>query len=102
MSLRIEGAAQNAAPSNSVCALASGYEVDRLLNGRDLLGFFVRNFSFEFLFKCHNQFNRVQRIGSKIINKGSIVRYLVLFHAELLCNDALNLFLDTAHSGRFS
>ena len=43
-----------------------------------------------------------QRIGAQIVDERSIVRYLVFFDAEVLGNDALNLFLDTAHSGPFS
>ena len=82
--------------------MASGYKVDSLLNRGDFLGVFVRDFGFEFLFESHYQFDRVQRIGAEIIDKRSIVRYLVFFNAELLCNDALNLFLNTANSGPFS
>ena len=64
------------------------YVIDRLLDGRDLFGFLVRNFGFEFLFEGHDQLNRVKRVGAEIIDKGSIVRYLVFFDTELFVNDA--------------
>jgi len=83
-------------------ALASGYEINGLLNSRDLFSFFVRNFSFEFLFQCHYELYCVQRIRSKIINKRRIVGDFVLFYTQLLGYDALNLLFNTAHGDRFS
>ncbi len=43
--------------------------VDSLLDSCDLFRLFVRNLAFEFLFQCHNQFNRIQRISAKVIDE---------------------------------
>ena len=91
-----------AAPYRSTLACASGNEIDSLLYRGDLLGFLVRDFGLELFFEGHDQFDRVQRIRAEIIDKGSIVRHLVLFDAELFGNDAFNLFFNAAHSGSFS
>jgi hypothetical protein len=91
-----------AAPDRSTLAGASGNEIDSLLYSGDLLGFLVGDFGLELFFQSHDQLDRVQRIRAEIIDKRSIVRYLVLFDAELFGNDAFNLFFNTAHSGSFS
>src|SRR5690606_3179725 len=42
---------------------------DCLLDGRDLLGFFIRDLDLELLFKGHYQLNRIQRVSTEIIDE---------------------------------
>ena len=47
--------------------------VDRLLHCRDLLGFFVRNLGFEFLFEGHHKLDRVEGVGAEIVDERRFV-----------------------------
>jgi len=47
--------------------------VDRVFDGRYLLGFFIRDFRFEFFFECHHQLHCVEGVGSEIFNEGRFV-----------------------------
>ena len=42
--------------------------VDRLLDRRDLLSFFVRDFALELFFQRHHQLDGVERIGAQIVD----------------------------------
>lgn len=63
--------------------------VDRLLNRGDLLGIFIRNFAFEFLFECHHEFNRIQRICAQIIYERRFILDVSFVNAELFGYDLL-------------
>ena len=71
--------------------------VDRLVDGGDLLGVLVRDLDLEFLFESHDQLDRVERVGSQIVDERGIVRDLLLLDAQLLGNDGLDLLLNGAH-----
>src|SRR5690606_23469820 len=43
--------------------------IHSLLNRRDLLGFFVGNFGFEFVFERHHELDHVERIGTEVVKK---------------------------------
>src|SRR5882762_10304530 len=43
--------------------------VDGLLNRGDLFGILIRDLRLEFLFECHHQFNRVQRVCAQIVDE---------------------------------
>ena len=77
-------------------------EIDSLLNRRDLLGLFIRNFRFEFLFERHNQLNRIQRVCAKIVYERSVIGNFVFFNTKLLGDDAFYLLFNTAHLFVFS
>jgi hypothetical protein len=70
---------------------------DRLLDGGDLLGIFVGNFDFEFLFESHDELNGVERIGAQIIDERRIVHDLLGLHAKLLGYDRFDLLFNSAH-----
>jgi hypothetical protein len=50
--------------------------IDRLLNGRDASGIFVRNVGAELIFEFHHEFDRPQRVCPK---SSSINALLVIF-----------------------
>ena len=79
--------------------MASGLDVrasvvDRLLNGRDLLSFFIRNFHAEFVFESHHEFNRVERVCTKVVHERSFVLDLTFCNAQLFCDDLLDALFD--------
>ena len=72
--------------------------VDSLLNGRDFLGVFVRDFALELFFQRHHEFDGIQRVGTQIIDKGSVFRHVLFLGAELLGDDFFNAFFDVANA----
>ncbi len=66
--------------------LVGVYVVDRFLNRGDFFGFFVRNFSIEFLFQCHHQFNGVQRVGTQVSVKEELFWMSSSFNVQALCH----------------
>src|SRR5687767_7374447 len=71
--------------------------VDRLLDGRDLLGLLVRDFGFEFFLQGHYEFDGVERVGAEIVDEGRFVLDVSLVHAELLGHDLLHALFDVLH-----
>src|SRR5215469_2451347 len=71
--------------------------VDRVFHGADLLCLLVGDFDVEGLFECHNQFDRVQRVGAEVVYKRCIGCNLALVYAELLHNDLLYAFFYGCH-----
>lgn len=76
--------------------LQLGDEVDGVLDSGDGGGFFFRDFSVEFLFNSHDQFDSVERVGSKVIDERGRRNNLVSIHTELLDNDGLDLCLKVS------
>src|SRR5688572_30362675 len=71
--------------------------VQHVLEGSDLLGFFVRDVDFELFFESHDELDRIERIGTKVLDERGVRRDLVLAHAQLFSNDFLDLFFEAAH-----
>ena len=81
-------------------------EIGRLLTGfffdvfdyiADRLKFFcvlIGNFNREVLLKGHDEFNRIERVGSEVLNEGGCWRDLFGVHSELLDNDIFYFFFD--------
>ncbi|MDR6381391.1 hypothetical protein J2802_001802 [Paraburkholderia caribensis] len=71
--------------------------VDRLLNRRDLLGFFIRNFHAEFVFESHHQLDRVERVSAEVVHERCFVLDFRFGNTELFCNDLLDALFDIVH-----
>src|SRR5215831_11563268 len=71
--------------------------VDGVLHGADLLRLFVGDFDVEGLFEGHDEFDRVQGIGAKVVHERGIGCDLALVYAKLLHNDLLNAFVNGCH-----
>src|SRR5713226_4397518 len=72
--------------------------VDRVLDGRHLLGVLVRHFNAERLLERHHQFHLVQRIRPKVVHKRRRGRHFRFIHAELLDDNLLYAFFHAGHS----
>src|SRR3546814_4244769 len=57
-------------------------EVDRVLDGDDLLRRVVGNLATEFLFESHHQFHRVQAVGAQIVDETRGLRNLCIRSEE--------------------
>src|SRR5882724_5594892 len=55
--------------------------VDGIFDGPDLLCVFIRDLNVKRLFKGHDQLDRVQRVGPKVVYKGGIRRDLAFIHS---------------------
>ena len=62
-----------------------------LTYGRNLLSILIRDFPPEFLFKCHNQFNEIERICFKFLLKTSLRRNFALLNAKEFNNNCLDI-----------
>ena len=83
--------------ATSGLSAALGDVIDRLLNGRDLLGVFVGNLGFELFLQCHHQLDGVERIGTEIVDEGSVIGDFFFLHAQLFGDDGFDLLFNTAH-----
>jgi hypothetical protein len=72
--------------------------INSLLDGRNFLGFLVRNLTFKLFFERHYEFNRIERIGAKIVDEGGAVSNVVFVYPQLLNNNLLNALLNVVHS----
>src|SRR5690348_10301300 len=72
---------------------------DRILDGLDLLGFFVGDFEIEGLLEGHDELDPIERIGAEIVDKRCTGRDLALFHTELVHNDLLDFIFNPGHRG---
>ena len=78
--------------------LVVGLDVlDCLLNGRDLLGFLIRDFGLELLLERHHELDGVQLIGAEIVHERRFVLDVRLVDTQLLGNNLLDALLDVFH-----
>src|SRR5690606_23711208 len=71
--------------------------VDGLLDGRDLLGFLVRDLGLELVLERHHEFDGVERVRAQVVDEDGLVLDFRFIHAELLCDDFLDSLLDVFH-----
>src|SRR5271166_3703589 len=76
-----------------------GYGV---LNGADLLRVLVRDFDLEGLFESHDQLDRIQRVGPKIVHEGSAGGHFRFVHTQLLHDDLFHPFFSRSHRSLLS
>src|ERR1700751_992657 len=71
--------------------------IDSVRNSADFFGILVGNFDVESFFESHDEFDRVERIGAKIVDERSAGRDLALVHTQLLHNNLLHLLINSCH-----
>jgi hypothetical protein len=71
--------------------------INSLLDGRNFLGFLVRNLTFKLFFERHYEFNRIERIGAEIVDEGGLGLDVRFVHSELLGDDALDTLFYAIH-----
>ena len=65
-----------------------------VLHGLKLLGFFVRHFNVEFFFEGHDEFDGVERVGTKVFDKLGFWGHLISVDAKLVDDDVLYAVFD--------
>src|SRR5689334_25202645 len=75
-------------PGASGRSAVGGDVVDRLTDGRDLLGILVGDLETELVFELHDQLDQVERVGVQITLERRVLGDLLLVHAELLDENA--------------
>src|SRR4029079_12863910 len=72
-------------------------ELDGVLDGEDLLRGVVRDLDAELLLEGHDQLDRVQAVGAKVVDETGVGRDLRLFDAQVFDHDLLHAVFDVAH-----
>ncbi len=75
--------------------------VDRILDGRDLLGGVVGNLDPEFLLEGHDQLDDVEAVRAEIVDEARFLGDLVGLDAQMLDDDLLNAVGSLAHMPPF-
>src|SRR5438105_9183597 len=77
-------------------------EIDRILDGDDLLGRIVRDLAPELLLEGHYQLDGVEAVGAQIVDKAGVFGHLGFIDPEMLDDDLFDPLGDIAHSLRSS
>jgi hypothetical protein len=67
-------------------------EFDGIANGQDRFRGIVGNLETKFLFKLDRQFDQVQAVGAKIVNKARAIDHVVRINNKLFDHDRLGAF----------
>src|SRR4029078_2314926 len=81
-------------------ALAFGVlfeEFNSVSDSQNRLSGIVRNLAAEFLFEGHDEFDRIQAVGPKIIDEARALGHLLRLHAQVLHDDLLNPLANVTH-----
>jgi hypothetical protein len=85
------------APSRRSASLMRLDEVHGVLDRDDLLGGIVRNLAAEFLLECHHQLDRVEAVGSEVVDEAGIFGNFALIDAKMLHHNLFHSLGDIAH-----
>src|SRR5262249_19077189 len=72
-------------------------EFDGVADRQDGLGGVVGNFAAEFLLERHDEFDRVEAVGTEIIDEARVLGHLVRLDAQLLYPDLFPPLANVAH-----
>jgi hypothetical protein len=75
--------------------------VDRVLDGRDLLGGIVRDFDAEFFLESHDELDDVEAVRAEIVDEARLLGHLLAFDAQVLDNNLLHAVSGLAHQYTF-
>ena len=69
-------------------------KLNRLPNGLDFFGCIIRNIDLKLFLEFHDQLDRIEGVGTEIVDKRSLERDLFLTDTQLGCNDIDYSILD--------
>src|SRR5207237_983947 len=72
-------------------------EFHRIADGEDGLRGIVGNFTAELFLEGHDQFDRIEAVGTEVVDKARRFRYLFGFHAQVLHYDFFYPLANVAH-----
>jgi hypothetical protein len=70
---------------------------NRVANGQNGFSGIVGDLAAKFFFEGHNELNRVEAVGAKIIDKAGLIVHLVGFYAQVLHDDLLHPLANVTH-----
>src|SRR3954454_17483958 len=72
-------------------------EFNSVAHSQNRLSGIVGNLAAEFLFEGHDEFDRIQAVGPKIIDEARAFGHLLRLHAQVLHDDLLNPLANVTH-----
>src|ERR1700730_4473324 len=72
-------------------------ELDGVADRQDGLGGIIGNLAAEFLLERHDEFHRVETVGTEIIDETGVLGHLLGFHAQMLDDDLFHPLANVAH-----
>src|SRR4029079_5781021 len=72
-------------------------KLNRVANGQNGFSGVVRDLAAKFFFKGHNELNRVEAVGAKIVDKAGLIGHLVGFYAQVLHDDLFHPLANVTH-----
>ena len=87
----------SATPKSAGQAAFFSRKADGVADGQDRLGRIVRDLDTELFFEGHDEFDRVETVGTEIVDEAGFLGHLLGVDAEMLDHDLLNPFSDIAH-----
>jgi len=69
-------------------------KLNRLPNGLDFFGCIIWNIDLKLFLEFHDQLDRIEGVGTEIVDKRSLERDLLLTDTQLGCNDIDYSILD--------
>src|SRR6185437_10808092 len=91
---RLRSSRPSVAPGASAMRLDKAH---RVLDGDDLLGRVIGDFAPEFFLERHDQLDRVEAVGTQIVDKAGVLSHLGIVDAKVLDDDLLDPLGDVAH-----
>src|SRR6187399_1160408 len=70
---------------------------NRVANGQNGFSGIVGDLAAKFFFKGHNELNRVEAVGAKIIDKAGLIVHLIGFYAQVLHDDLFHPLANVTH-----
>src|SRR5438552_1556566 len=79
----------------ALCVLLE--EFHRVADSEDGLRGIVGNFTAELFLESHDQLDRIEAVGTEVIDEARRLRYLFGFHAQVLHDDFFHPLANVAH-----
>src|SRR5271167_2322591 len=72
-------------------------EFDGVADRQNGLGRIIGNLAPEFFFESHDELDRIEAVGAKIINETGVVSHLIRLDAEMLYDDFFDPLANITH-----
>jgi hypothetical protein len=85
-------------PAGDRLALSVLFEkFDGVAHRQNGLGGIVGNFAAEFFLKSHDQLDRIETVGAKIVDEAGVLGHLIGLDAEMFYDDFLHALANITH-----
>jgi hypothetical protein len=70
---------------------------NRVANGQNGFGGIIRDLAAEFFFEGHDELDRIETVGAKIVDKAGLIIHLVGLYAQVLDDDLFHPLANVTH-----